>query len=100
MINNDDIRQIIPQDIIYKLENPVAFKDLNDKQIEGLDARTLPLFAFHLWEAFLQGKIKEGHTYYNEAKQSGNIVKAFATKGIDGHIYILRRKTASSLAVG
>jgi hypothetical protein len=87
MISNNNIRQIIPQEIIYKLENPVIFKDLNDKQIEGFDARTLPLFAFHLWEAFLQGKINEGHTYYNEATQAGNVVKAFATKGIDSHIY-------------
>jgi hypothetical protein len=87
MIANNDIRKVIPQDVIYKLENPIIFKDLNDKQIDGFDARTLPLFAFHLYEAFLQGKFKKDHTYYNEAEQSGNVVKAFATKGIDGHIY-------------
>ncbi len=96
-INNNDIRLIIPQEIIYKLENPIIFKDLNDKQIEGFDARTLPLFAFHLWEAFLQKKIKESHTYYNEAKQAGNIVKAFATKGIIKHLLSIRRNAGQTL---
>ncbi len=87
MLENKDLQDIIPQEILEKLKTQIQFNNKNNKVIEGFDATTLPRLAIALWEAFLTGKIKEGHTYYNEAKNAGNIVKAFGDMGITGHIY-------------
>lgn len=87
MLERKDLQDIIPQEILKKLKTQIQFNNKNNKVIEGFDATTLPRLAIALWEAFLTGKIKEGHTHYNEAKNAENVVKAFGGMGIFGHIY-------------
>lgn len=87
MIENKSLQDIIPSDVLQQLSTVIQFKSKNEKIVEGFDATTLPRLAIALWEAFLTGQIKEGHTYYNEAKNSGQIVKAFGDLGITGHIH-------------
>ena len=87
MLEHKDLQGIIPQEILEKLSRKIQFIDKKERIQEGYDATTLPRLAIALWEAFLKGQIKEGHTYYNEAKNAGNIVKAFGDMGITGHIY-------------
>jgi len=87
MLEHKDLQGIIPQEILEKLSTKIQFIDKKERIQEGYDATTLPRLAIALWEAFLKGQIKEGHTYYNEAKNAGNIVKAFGDMGITGHIY-------------
>ena len=30
-----------------------------------------------LWKAYLKGNIKQGHTYFNEAKNAGHLIESF-----------------------
>jgi len=70
MLEHKDLQGIIPQEILEKLSTKIQFLDKKGKTQEGYDATTLPRLAIALWEAFLKGQIKEGHTYYNEAKNA------------------------------
>ena len=87
MLNNKDIQDIIPKDILDKLLNPIHFQRKNGEVIEGYDAKTLPRFAMALYEALLNKRIDEKHTYYNEAKNAGNVIKNFLDTSIEEHIF-------------
>ncbi len=87
MLNNKSLQSIIPKELIDKLSTKILVETKNKKIIEGFDATTLPRLAIALWEAYLTGKIEEGHAYYKEAKNSENLVKGFGDMGITGHIY-------------
>ncbi len=87
MVEHKDLQGIIPQEIFGKLSTKIQFTDKKGKIQEGYDATTLPRLAVALFKAFEKGQIKEGHTYYHEAKNAENIVNAFGDMGITGHIY-------------
>jgi len=86
LLNSKALCNILSEELRNKLSIPIDFYTKKGKMEWGYDATALPQMAKDFWKAYLTKKIKEGDTYFYEAKNSEKLVNAFLNLSITTHI--------------